>query len=281
MCQYERVNCEFHFHFLTSRWIRGTVWSNRDLRIDDKVVVITGANSGIGKATAMELARRGARVYLACRSYERGEAARQEIIKETDNQEVIFKSLDLASMQSIREFARTFQEQESRLDVLINNAGVTGPHRLTDDGFESQIGVNHMGHFLLTSLLLDLLQKSAPSRVITLSSVAHRVGRINKLDLNSDKKTYQGFRVYAQSKLANILFSRELARRMSGTGVTSNAVNPGPVHTSLPKDIGFLAKLFWMPISYLFFKDPPLGAQTSIRLAVDPKLENTTGKYFR
>lgn len=248
--------------------------------MDEKVVIITGANTGIGKATAMELARRGARVYLACRSSDRGEAARQEIVKETDNQEVFSKQLDLGSLQSIRDFARDFQSQESRLDVLINNAGLTGPKRLTEDGFESQIGVNHMGHFLLTNLLLDLLQKSAPSRVITLSSVAHRVGKLNKLDFNS-KKSYKPFFVYAQSKLANILFSRELARRMSGTGVTSNAVNPGPVHTTFTRDIRFFERLLWMPISYLFFKDPVLGAQTSIRLAVDPKLETTTGKYFR
>lgn len=248
--------------------------------MDEKVVVITGANSGIGLATAMELARRGARVILACRSRERGEAACQEIIKETDNQEVFFRPLDLGSLQSIRQFASSFQADHSRLDVLINNAGVTGPRRVTVDGFESQIGVNHMGHFLLTNLLLDLMQKSAPSRVITVSSVAHRVGEINRLDLNSEK-SYKSFPAYAQSKLANILFSRELARRMSGTGVTSNAVNPGPVHTSLPKDIAILMKLFWMPISFVFFKTPVLGAQTSVRVAVDPKLETTTGKYFR
>lgn len=248
--------------------------------MDEKVVVITGANAGIGRATAMELARRGARVYLACRSIERGEAARQEIIKETDNQEVFCRQLDLGSLQSIRDFARTFQAEESRLDVLINNAGLTGPKRVTVDGFESQIGVNHMGHFLLTNLLLELLQKSAPSRVITLSSVAHRVGRINKLDLNSDK-SYRPFLAYAQSKLANVLFSRELATRMSGTGVTSNVANPGPVHTKFAQNIRFFEKLLWMPVSFFFFKNPVLGAQTSIRLAVDPKLETTTGKYFR
>lgn len=248
--------------------------------MDEKVVIITGANAGIGRATAMELARRGARVYLACRSIERGEAARQEIIKETDNQEVFCRQLDLGSMQSIRDFASKFQAEESRLDVLINNAGLTGPKRVTVDGFESQIGVNHMGHFLLTNLLLDLLQKSAPSRVITLSSVAHRVGRINKLDLNSDK-SYRPFLAYAQSKLANVLFSRELATRMSGTGVTSNVANPGPVHTKFAQNIRFFEKLLWMPVSFCFFKNPVLGAQTSIRLAVDPKLETTTGKYFR
>ena len=136
-----------------------------------------------------------------------------------------------------------------------------------------------MGHFLLTNLLLELLQKSSPSRVITLSSVAHRVGKITRNDLNSEKN-YRPFLAYAQSKLANILFSRELARRLSGTGVTSNAVNPGPVHTDFTKDIRIYEKLVWRPISYLFFKSPVLGAQTSIRLAVDPALETVTGKYF-
>lgn len=248
--------------------------------MDEKVVIVTGANAGIGKATALDLARRGARVYLACRSSEKGEAARQEIIKETDNQEVFFRRLDLGSMQSIKDFARSFHAEETRLDVLINNAGLTGPKRFTTDGFEEQIGVNHMGHFLLTNLLLEILQKSAPSRVITLSSVAHRIGKIKRDDLNSER-SYHSLLAYAQSKLANILFSRELARRMSGSGVTSNAVNPGPVYTSLPKDVNFLAKMFWVPASFFFFKSPEQGAQTSIRLAVDPRLETTTGRYFR
>lgn len=248
--------------------------------MDSKVVIVTGANSGIGKATAMELARRGARVYLACRSSDRGEAARQDIVQETDNPEVFFLKLDLGSIRSIRDFARAFGELESRLDVLINNAGIAGPRKLTVDGFESQIGVNHMGHFLLTNLLIDLLQKSAPSHVITLSSSVHRVATLNRMDLNSEK-SFKPFMVYAQSKLANILFSRELARRMYGTGVTSNVVNPGPVHTNFAKNANIIVKLFWIPISFLFFKNPVQGAQTSIRLAVDPRLETTTGKYFR
>lgn len=269
------------FHFLFSRWLRGKLWNPQyDLRMDGKVVIVTGANSGIGLATALDLAKRGARIYLACRSADKGEVARAEIIKETDNQEVFCRQLDLASMQSIREFVAGFTSAESRLDVLINNAGWTGPRRTTVDGFEMQIGVNHMGHFLLTNLLVDTLQKSAPSRVITLTSVAHRVGKINKLDLNSEK-SYRSFCAYAQSKLANILFTRELARRLSGSGVTANSVNPGPVHTDFANEINCLLRMFWMPVSYFMFKDVHSGAQTSIRLAVDPKLETTTGRYFR
>lgn len=247
--------------------------------MDGKVVVITGANAGIGKATALDLAKRGAKVFLACRSLEKGEAARQEIIQVTKNSQIYCRHLDLGSLDSIRVFVREFLAEESRLDVLINNAGWTGPRCLTVDGFESQIGVNHMGHFLLTNLLLDTLKASVPSRIITLTSVAHRVGKINKLDLNSDK-SYHSFLAYAQSKLANILFTRELSKQLAGTGVTANSVNPGPVHTSITKNINIFIRLFWVPISWAFFKTPEKGAQTSIRLAVDPNLERVTGKYF-
>lgn len=248
--------------------------------MDQKVVIITGANSGIGKATALDLARRGARVYLACRSSDKGEAARLEIIKATDNQQIFYRHLDLASMHSIRQFVAGFSAEESRLDVLINNAGLTGPRQLTEDGFEMQIGVNHMGHFLLTNLLLDLLKKSAPSRILTLTSVLHRFGKINRMDLNSEK-TYRSFCVYSNSKLANVLFTRELSKRLTGTGVTANSVNPGPVHSNFSRGIKFIVKILWLPVSYFLFKDAAAGAQTSIRVAVDPKLESVTGKYFR
>lgn len=247
--------------------------------MDGKVVVITGANAGIGKATALDLAKRGAKVYLACRSLVKGEVARQEIIQETKNSQIYCRQLDLGSLASIRAFVREFIVEESRLDVLINNAGLTGPRYVTVDGFESQIGVNHMGHFLLTNLLLDTLKASAPSRIITLSSVAHRAGKIDKVDLNSEK-SYQSFIAYAQSKLANVLFTRELSKRLAGTGVTANAVNPGPVHTTITKDINIFLKCYWIPMSWMLFKSPEQGAQTSIRLAVDPNLERVTGKYF-
>lgn len=247
--------------------------------MDGKVVVITGANAGIGKATALDLAKRGAKVYLACRSLEKGELARQEIIQLTKNSQIYCKQLDLGSLESVRGFVRAFLADESRLDVLINNAGWTGPYQLTINGFESQIGINHMGHFLLTNLLLETLISSAPSRIITLTSVAHRIGKINKLDLNSEK-SYRPFPAYCQSKLANILFTRELSKRLAGTGVTANSVNPGPVHTTIIKNVSIFVKAFWLPMSWAFFKTPEQGAQTSVRLAVDPNLERITGRYF-
>lgn len=168
------------------------------------------------------------------------------------------------------------------MDILINNAGVMAmPHTLTKDGFEMQIGVNHMGHFLLTNLLLDMLKSSAPSRIVVLSSLAHMWGRINKDDLNSEK-SYNKFKAYSQSKLANVLFSHELAKRLTGSGVTVNSVHPGVVKTELGRYLihSYLRRLM-EPALYFIFKTPRSGAQTSLALALDPDLEKVTGKYFR
>lgn len=175
--------------------------------------------------------------------------------------------------------------EEKRLDILVNNAGVWRvPYGKTADGFEVHLGVNHMGHFLLTNLLLDLLIKSAPSRIINVTSVAHTRGKINKDDLNSDN-AYEEAAAYNQSKLANVLFTKELAERLSGTGVTANAVHPGIVATDLFRQHSpsYSAK-FWSsllkPFMWLFFKTPEGGAQTTIYAALDPDLEKVTGKYF-
>lgn len=174
-----------------------------------------------------------------------------------------------------------FLQEEKRLDILINNAGVMAmPKALTKDGFEMQLGVNHLGHFLLTNLLLDLLKTSAPSRIIVLSSLAHKYGEIHRDDLNSEK-SYNKYKAYSQSKLANILFVQQLAKHLSGTGVTVNAVHPGIVKTDLGRYLvhSYLKKLI-DPFTYYFFKTAKSGAQTTIRLAVDPQLETTTGQYF-
>lgn len=167
------------------------------------------------------------------------------------------------------------------MDILINNAGVMAmPKALTKDGFEMQLGVNHLGHFLLTNLLLDILKTSAPSRIIVLSSLAHKYGEINREDLNSEK-SYNKYKAYSQSKLANILFVQELAKRLKNTYVTVNALHPGIVKTDLGRYLvhSFLKKLI-DPFTYYFFKTARSGAQTSIRLAVDPELENVSGEYF-
>lgn len=174
-----------------------------------------------------------------------------------------------------------FLQEEKRLDILINNAGVMAmPKTLTKDGFEMQLGVNHLGHFLLTNLLLDILKSSAPSRIIVLSSLAHKYGEINRDDLNSEKE-YNKYKAYSQSKLANILFVHELAKRLKGSSVSVNAVHPGIVKTDLGRHLvhSYLKRLL-DPFTYYFFKTSKSGAQTSIRLAVDPELEKSTGQYF-
>lgn len=199
----------------------------KDSRIDGKVVVITGANSGIGKVTAIDLAKRGGTIYIACRDVKRGEEALRDIKAESGSEKIHFLQLDLASLESVRDFSKKFHEKESKLHILINNAGVMAcPQSYTKDGFETHFGTNHLGHFLLTNLLLDLLKASAPSRIVVVSSFAHLIGTIKKHDLNSEK-SYQKHLVYAQSKLANILFAREIAKRLKGTGVTANSVHPG------------------------------------------------------
>lgn len=184
------------------------------------------------------MAERGARVIMACRNLEKADAVRCMIVKKTKNPNIKVMHLDLASFKSIRSFAQTFLEEESRLDVLINNAGVMGMKRcLTEDGLEMQMGVNHFGHFLLTLLLIDRLKESKPSRIVTVSSCAHTFISFNKDDLNSEK-SYNRFYAYARSKLANVLFSTELASRLMDSGVTVNALHPGVVHTDIIRHLG-------------------------------------------
>lgn len=247
-------------------------------KLTGKVVVITGANTGIGKETAKDLARRGARVILACRDMTKGEAAACEIRNNTGNQQVVVKKLDLADTKSIREFAENLLKEEKELHILINNAGVMiCPYSKTVDGFEMQLGVNHLGHFLLTFLLMDRMKQSAPARIVVVSSRAHQAGKIRFHDLQGEK-SYNRYLAYCQSKLANILFARELARRLQGTGVTVNALHPGTVTTELPRHsavINFLWKVFSCVI-----KTPYEGAQTSIYCAVAEELESVSGKYF-
>ncbi|RUS78951.1 hypothetical protein EGW08_013292, partial [Elysia chlorotica] len=202
-----------------------TMYGGRET-VAGKTVVVTGSNTGIGKETVKELAMRGGRIIMACRNTEKGELARQEIVEETRNEQVVVRELDLGSLESVRNFARDFNETESRLDILINNAGVMAcPKALTKDGLEMQIGTNHFGHFLLTNLLLDKLKACSPSRIVIVSSIGHAYGKINFNDLNSEK-TYGEFVAYNQSKLANVLHALELSSRLKGTGVTVNSLHP-------------------------------------------------------
>ncbi|RUS74792.1 hypothetical protein EGW08_017459 [Elysia chlorotica] len=245
-----------------------------------KTVLITGANTGLGKETARDLAKRGGRIIMACRNLEKGEATRKEIVEETKNEDVVVQELDLASFESIQNFAKKFNETETRLDILINNAGVMAcPKTLTKDGLEMQIGTNHFGHFLLTNLLLDKLKACSPSRIVILSSMAHAFASIKWDDINSDKK-YGDWAAYGQSKLANILHCLELSNRLKGTGVTVNSVHPGGVNTDLQRHTNRGIFKLLKPLSKLFFKTPVDGAQTTLYCALSPDLEEVSGKYF-
>ncbi|KAI5108382.1 retinol dehydrogenase 14, partial [Silurus meridionalis] len=257
-----------------------------------KTVIVTGANSGIGKATAAELLRREARVIMACRSRERAESAAQEIRQQAVSEagtgavagtgELLVRLLDLASLSSVRSFCEQINKEEPRLDVLINNAGVYQcPYSKTEDGFEMQFGVNHLGHFLLTHLLLDLLKRSAPSRIVVVSSKLYKRGEINFDDLNSERG-YNGASAYSRSKLANLLFTLELSRRLENTGVTVNALTPGIVRTNLGRHvhIPLLAKPLVNLASWALCKSPEEGARTSVYLACSSDVEGVQGKCF-
>jgi NAD(P)-dependent dehydrogenase (short-subunit alcohol dehydrogenase family) len=215
--------------YLLRQFMAGAVCKSK-ARLDGKTVIITGANSGIGLETAVDLAKRNARVILACRSVERGETAAVEVRKRSGNNNAVFAQLDLASLDSVRKFAAKILEEEPRIDILINNAGVMAiPNRtLTQDGFEMQFGTNHLGHFLLTNLLLDRI-KEAPSK-------ASERGKLDLSDLNSEK-SYSEWYAYGASKLANVLFTRSLAKRLQGTRVTANVLHPGVIVTELTRSM--------------------------------------------
>ncbi len=250
------------------------------MELKNKIVLITGANSGVGKATSIELAKTGAEVIMLCRSKERGEEALTDVRKASGSDKVHLMLCDLASLHSIMSFCQEFKSCFNRLDILINNAGVILPgKRFTKDGFELQFGVNHLGHFLLTTELLDLIIKSAPARIINVSSGAHKVGKINFNDINLDKG-YSLIKAYSRSKLANILFTYELARRLEGTGVTANCLHPGAVASQMGvnRETGFGTMI--MAILRPFFQTPLEGARTSIYLATSKEVEGVTGKYY-
>ncbi|HST19974.1 MAG TPA: SDR family oxidoreductase [Blastocatellia bacterium] len=241
-----------------------------------KVAMVTGANSGIGLVTARELADRGATVVIVCRDRERGEAALTEIKARNGNNAVELMLCDLASQKSIREFAEEFKRTHDRLDVLVNNAGVYIRNRaLVEGNLETTFAVNHLAYFLLTNLLLDVITRSASARIVNVASGAHTYGRIDFDNLQGEKN-YKGVRAYANSKLANILFTYELARRLSSTRVTANCLHPGAVATSifraLPKFVEAIIKLVTL--------SPEKGAETSIYLASSPDVDGVTGKYF-
>ena len=244
-----------------------------------RTVIVTGASSGIGKATAIGLAKLGATVVMACRDKTRGEAALAEVRASSKSPSACVMTLDLASQDSVRKFAQDFSAQFQRLDVLVNNAGVMVSKReFTPDKIVTTFAVNYLSHFLLTNLLLGKLKSSAPSRIINVTSAVHREAHINFGNLQ-EKKGYKQFKSYAQSKLATVLFTYELAKRLRGTGVTANCVHPGTVATNLGRqDPGFLGA--FMKLTTAFLATPEEGAKTPVYLASAPALVQVTGKYF-
>lgn len=243
--------------------------------MEGKRVLITGGNSGIGLVTSRELAAQGAEVVLACRDTEKTASA-LATINATAKIPAVNLPVELGNLASVRHLAETFLGKYDRLDVLINNAGLFPPkQRLTDDGFEMQFGVNHLSHFLLTNLLLDCLKASAPSRIISVSSMLHKKGEL-ALDAVRGYEKYSGQVAYNNSKLCNVLFAVELAKRLAGTGVTSNVLHPGAVATDIVRDTPWLVR----KIIGLIFISPDKGAQTTIMLASDPALAEVTGKYY-
>jgi NAD(P)-dependent dehydrogenase (short-subunit alcohol dehydrogenase family) len=240
-----------------------------------KVCIVTGSNTGIGKETARGLAARGATVILACRDLAKAEVAREDIARSTGNREVKAMALDLGSKKSILGFVERFQGEHQRLDVLVNNAGVWTTSRTTTvDGFETTFGVNHLGTFLLTRELLPVLKASAPARVVVLSSKLHYQGKMAWEDLEYRNRKFRGPQAYSQSKLANVLFTLALARRLEGTGVSVNAVHPGVVATELARDYpALLVKIF-----HMFLLTPEQGAACSLHVATAPGVGS--GLYF-
>ena len=245
-----------------------------------KICLVTGANDGIGKATATGLARMGATVVMVCRNRERGETAQAEIMADSGNENVDLLIGDLSSQGSIRKLARTFASKYQELHILINNAGtIPGRRRVTVDGLETQFAVNHLAPFLLTNLLLDVLKASARARVVTVSSQVHSKSPLDFEDFRSDRE-YAASQVYRKTKLANILFTYELARRLEGTNVTANCLHPGVIATKLLDDYMGGSRDAGFGSDNTFGSSPDEGACVVLYVAASPEIEGISGKYF-
>ncbi|MGH8428040.1 MAG: SDR family oxidoreductase [Gammaproteobacteria bacterium] len=253
---------------------------NSATSLSGKTFLVTGATSGIGLEAAVVFAAAGACTVLMGRNPAKTEAVLTEVKRRSRSDAVEAMLCDFSSQASIRSFSAEFRAHHSRLDVLVNNAGtVKNKHTLTKDGIETTFAVNHLGPFLLTNLLLDLLKASAPARIVNVSSVAHYDGTLDFDDLGH-KRDYRIMRAYARSKLANVLFTRELARRLEGSGVTANAVHPGTVATHIWDSAPGWAKPFLALARRFFMISPAEGAHTLTYLAMSPEVANKTGLYF-
>ncbi len=248
--------------------------------IKEKICMITGANSGIGKATAKELAKKGFKIVMVCRDRIRGEIARNEIIEDSGNNHVDLMIADLASLNSVRNCVLEFDRKYENLHILINNAGTFNYKRkITSDGYESTFAVDYLAHFLLTNLLLVKIKKSAPARIINVSSNIHKYFKINFEDLMSEKK-YVSQKAYSNAKFALVLFTYELAAQLKDMRVTVNALHPGHAKTQMTEPTKKIWRFFLKLLSPMY-RTPENAAQTSIYLASSPELENITGKYFK
>lgn len=244
-----------------------------------RVVMVTGASNGIGRSIALGLARVGATVVMVCRNRERGKAAQGWISDLAGDVRLDLLVADLSSQGQVHMLARDFLDKYDRLDVLVNNAGVLMGHRsVTDDGLETTFAVNHLAYFQLTALLSDRLIETAPSRVVNVASIAHERGRLRFDDLQGEKR-YGAVRAYAQSKLANIVFTYELARRLEGTGVTANCLDPGAIRSGLGKGSGGFAPRYWR-LRQPFLAPEEKGAETPIYLASSADVSETSGGYW-
>mgnify|MGYP006290370913 FL=1 len=253
---------------------------------EGKTALVTGANSGLGYYASLGLARKGARVVMACRNLEKGEKAREMITEAVPGNRPALMELDLADLGSVQRFAEAFRSEYSHLDLLINNAGLMAiPYRKTADGFEMQFGVNHLGHFALTGLLWPLLEAAPGSRVVNVSSSAHRMGEIAFEDLHWDSRKYRRWKAYGMSKLANILFTREMTRRLngSGNGVTVAAAHPGYAASNLlAKGSEMQGKRFGQRmaavVNSIFAQSTEMGTLPILYAATEPDVEN--GAYY-
>jgi len=245
--------------------------------LEGRTFLVTGGNTGIGRATALGLAQRGGRVYIACRSVAKGEAAASDIRASTGNESVSVLALDLADLDSVRSCALEFLARGEPLHVLVNNAGLAGVRKVTTQGFEIAFGVNHLGHFLLTNSLLGLLESSAPARVVNVSSDSHYAAKgIDFGALRRPAPGITGMPAYSVSKLCNVLFTQELARRTAGTGVTTYALHPGVVASEMFRRVPWPVR----PIIMSRMLSVTEGARTSLYCATSPDVASDSGKFY-
>ncbi|CAG2173285.1 unnamed protein product [Oppiella nova] len=246
-------------------------------RLDGKVVIITGANTGIGKETALQLSLRGAKIYIGCRDLEKAESAVNDIKSVNPGADITSLKLDLSSLKSIRHFANEMEEREPIIDILVNNAGIMMcPEWQTTDGFEMQFGTNYLGPFLLTLTLLPQLQRAPKARVVSVSAKYYEVGKLYFDNLNLRNGKYDPTRAYAQSKLAQVLFTRELSRRLGqGSTVTCYALHPGVIKTDLQKHV-----FNNDPIRDILFLNTEMGVQTTLYCVLDEQLDTESGFFY-